>query len=116
MKRNDDVLRQILFEIESQEDWVFHLPQFISMPKDDRLKYGHICLLCDAGFVAEVGNGTFRLTNDGHDYLDAIRSDTIWNNTKNGASKVGGMTLEMMRDLAIAYLKQEAAEKLGIQL
>ena len=54
------------------------------------------------------------MTNQGHDYLEAIRSDTVWNKTKQGAAEVGGMTLGMMKDLAIAYFKQEVAGKLGI--
>ncbi len=57
-----------------------------------------------------------KITFNGHDYLDAIRSETVWNKTKDGISAVGGMTLAMVKDLAISYLKQEAAEKLGIKL
>ena len=116
VKRNDDLLRQLLFEYEEQDDWL--IPQYSTwgMSEEERERLGHVHLLCDAGFVTKVGKHTYRLSNDGYDYLDAIRSDTVWEKTKSGAAKVGGMTLGMMRDLAVAYLKQEAAEKLGIEL
>ena len=76
----------------------------------------HVELLVDAGLVARIHKQTFRLTNSGHDYIEAIRNDTSWAKIKDGAAKAGGATLEMMKDLAIAYLKQEASQKLGIQL
>ena len=118
MKRDDDYLRELLFEFEKQPDWLISVIDTVAISNDEegQKKAGHVRLLCDAGFLTAVGKGTFRLTNSGHDYLEAIRSDTVWNKTKSGAAKVGGMTLGMMKDLALAYLKQEAAEKLGIDL
>jgi hypothetical protein len=56
------------------------------------------------------------MTNCGHDYLDAIRSDTVWAKTRSGAASVGGVTLGIMRDMAVAYLKREVSEKLGLSL
>ena len=54
--------------------------------------------------MTPVGEGTYRLTNQGHDYIEAIKSDTVWQKTKDGASQVGGATLGMMKDIAISYL------------
>lgn len=83
---------------------------------DEEREYAyHVNLICDAGFMTQISNSGFRMTNQGHDYLDAIRSDTIWAKTKTGAAELGGTTLGMMKDIAVAYLKQEAAEKLGIE-
>jgi len=76
----------------------------------------HIDLLCDAGLMTLVSSSGYRMTNSGHDYLDAIRSETVWLKTKKGAAEVGGLTLGLMKDLALALVKQEAAEKLGIKL
>ena len=116
MKRDDDLVREMLLGFETQEDWLVLEPQFLNMSSEERKRYGHIQLMIDAGLMAEVGDGTFRISFQGHDYISAIRSDNVWAKTKEGAAKVGGMTLGMMKDLAIAYVKQEAAEKLGIQL
>ncbi|WP_244614959.1 DUF2513 domain-containing protein [Pukyongiella litopenaei] len=106
----------MLFEFEQQEDWSLLFVKTLSMDAIDRNRLGHIHLMCDAGLVAPVNNDAYRLTNTGHDYLAAIRSDTVWQRTKNGAAKVGGLTLGMMKDLAVAYVKQEANNRLGIQL
>ena len=46
---------------------------------DEEREYAyHVNLICDAGFMTQISNSGFRMTNQGHDYLDAIRSDTIW--------------------------------------
>lgn len=60
--------------------------------------------------------GVYRITNQGYDYLAAIKNETIWGKTKSGSAKVGGVTLDMMKDIAIAYVKQEVSTKLGIEL
>ncbi|WP_434290230.1 DUF2513 domain-containing protein [Celeribacter sp. SCSIO 80788] len=60
--------------------------------------------------------GLIRISFLGHDYLDAIRDEGVWIKTKKGLAAVGGGTLEIAKDMAVAYIKQEAAEKLGITL
>ncbi|MGB0900197.1 DUF2513 domain-containing protein [Halocynthiibacter sp.] len=116
MKRDDDFLRDLLFEFEEQKDWLILVPEWLGMPEDERRKQYHVLLLSDAGLVVGVGNSTYRLTAGGHDYLDVIRNEAVWERTKVGIAQVGGMTLGMIKDLAIAYTKQVAAEKLGIEL
>lgn len=116
MKQNNDLLREILFEFKAEEDWLIILPEYPGREPEERKKVGHVKLLCDAGPVGQINEGVFRLTSPGYDYLDAIRSDTIWTKTKAGASAVGGVSLGMMKDIALSYVKQELAEKLGIAL
>lgn len=116
MQRDDDYIRNLLLEIEISPDIFFLAPLTMSANKDDEKKHYHCELLCDAGLLTTSNNGVYRMTNQGHDYLEAIRSDTIWEKTKAGAAAIGGVTIGMMKEIAISYLKQEAAEKLGIQL
>lgn len=117
MKRDDDYIRSLLFSYEESDEWLLMMPgDTIGANEDERRERYHVLLMRDAGLVTEVGRGTFRLTDYGHDYVNAVRSDTIWKKTKDGALEIGGATLGMMRDIAIAYLKQAAAEKLGIGL
>jgi len=66
--------------------------------------------------MASVGRDTFRLTSKGHDFLEAVRDDGIWQKTKDGVAAVGGATLGIVSEIAIAYVKQKVTEKLGIQL
>jgi RIO-like serine/threonine protein kinase len=112
--RDDELLRSMLFEFERDESGVLNFRKFLSMSQEEITRNHHVLLLADAGFVTQISESGYRLTNSGHDYLEAIRSETIWNRTVEGAAQVGGMTLGMMKDLALAYLKQEASEKLGV--
>jgi len=116
MKRDDDYLRQILFDAEESDDaMVLVAPDFKNSDKEEKF-YHHVDLLCDAGLFAWKGEHAVRLTNSGHDFLAAVRDDTVWRKTKEGAEKVGGLSLGMIRDLALCYVKAEVAKKLGIEL
>ena len=116
MKRDDDFFRDMLLGFESSKDNLFFVGGTLGMDAQEKKTEYHVRLACDAGFMLEMNHATYRLTSQGHDYLDAVRSDTVWKKTKDGAAKVGGMTIGMMKDLAVAIVKQEAAEKLGIKL
>ena len=73
--------------------------------------------MSDEGLVAEVSDGTFRLTSAGHDYLGAIRSEGIWQETKSVVAETGGSaTLEIMKQLAIGFLKKKLEEHTDIKL
>lgn len=114
MKRDDDYLRQIMLNLENSDETMFDAPLFLSMSlEDSKLQY-QAQLSCDAGLMVEINDGVFRMTSQGHDYLDAIRDDGIWRKTKDGAATVGGVTLGMMKEIAIALMKQKLSEKLGI--
>ncbi|MGL4279469.1 MAG: DUF2513 domain-containing protein [Albidovulum sp.] len=117
MRRDDDYIRSLLLSYEESKDWLFLMPgSTLGASEEERRERYHVLLMRDAGLVTDVAKGTFRLTDYGHDYINAIRSDTIWRKTKDSAREIGGATLGMMKDLAVAYLKQAAAEKLGISL
>ncbi|WP_417261238.1 DUF2513 domain-containing protein [Celeribacter sp.] len=115
MKRDDEYLRELLLKYEADDDYLFVVGGVMGPDEEELKEEYHVQLACDAGLMVETNRSTYRLSSQGHDYIDAVRSDTVWNKTKEGAAKVGGMTLGMMKDLAIAYVKQEAAEKLGVK-
>lgn len=84
---------------------------------------GHYHHLIDRGFIeAEVtGSGSLNLKAqgilpDGHDFLEAVRDEQIWNKTKKGALQAGGGTLEILKDLAKGYLKKKVEDTTGIKL
>ncbi|MFV2053911.1 DUF2513 domain-containing protein [Aliiroseovarius sp. YM-037] len=116
MKRNLDLIRDILFALEESDDWQFIETCDGDEADDEDARAYHRRLMMDQGLLTRQGKYGYRMTSAGHDYLDAIRDDGIWKKTKNGAAKVGGMTIGLVRDLAIAYVKQEANEKLGIKI
>ena len=116
MKRDDDFIRQLLLECEQSDD-IHLVARLLLNPSDDELKrYHHIQLLCDAGYFIPVGKHVYRMTNQGHDYLEAIKNETVWAKTKDEVTKLGGATLDMIKDIAVTLLKRELAEKFGISL
>jgi hypothetical protein len=114
MTRDDEFIRTLLFEIEASDYPYVMVSRTLSPPPEAVKRNYHIDLLCDAGLMTSSSGDSYRLTNQGHDYIEAIKSDTIWSKTKEGARQVGGVTLGMMKDIAIGYLKKEAGEKLGL--
>lgn len=116
MKRDDDYIRELLFEAEASQDLYVTAFLHLNMTAEETRRHQHAELLCDAGFFQAVNKGVYRITNQGHDYLAAIRSDTVWGKTKEAAGKLGGVTLGIMKDLAVAIIKQEAKTKLGFDL
>ncbi|MCC5989510.1 MAG: DUF2513 domain-containing protein [Pararhodobacter sp.] len=117
MKRDNDLIRELLHEFEAKKDFLVVLPNYMSMPKHLRQKQYHMYLLSDAGFITPVGRGTYRLTNAGHDFLDAMRDEGIWQSTKDAIAQTGGnATLEMVKQIAVGFLKKSIRDKTGIDL
>lgn len=56
------------------------------------------------------------MTWNGHEFLDAVRDPEIWQKTKDGASKVGSASIEFLWEMAKAYAKHLAKERLGMIL
>ena len=57
-----------------------------------------------------------RLTWAGHDYLDAVRDPEIWKQTRAGAEKVGGFTIDLLKELAKGLIKKKIEEHTGVKL
>jgi hypothetical protein len=81
----------------------------------------HIQLMIDAGLIegeAQTepnmpGGGIFvisKLTWSGHDFLNAARSDDVWNATKRRMAKAGAWTF----GLVLEVLKEEAKRRIGL--
>jgi len=122
MKRSLDLIREILIAIEDYEPERISSLQTLS-PKDfsgtEAENYHHIKMLRDAGLIDLAGqpflSGDFPIsgmTMSGHDFLDAIRDQGVWDKTKNRLGKAGGWTL----DLVLAVAKEELKRRLGLSL
>lgn len=137
MKRDLSRIREILLKCEGSEsvwfDLIFHWPGYdepqhsVSSPWNESDQY-QIALMEDAGLVeikrkqdhdneGFVFAREFRLTHSGHDYLDAIRDQGIWAKTKATVADTGGSaTLEIVKSLAIGYLKKKISTATDIEL
>lgn len=124
MRRDLDLIRNMLLAIEAAplDYYVFYvetLAEAVYESDLQKVSY-HIALLIDCNYIDcdKLGNvgkytdyGIKRITSQGHDYLDTVRSSQIWEHTKKALSKVGGtIALEIVKALAI----KEASRILGL--
>lgn len=98
MQRDMELIRKILFKIEDTVDNVNKTNIYIEGYTQEQVAY-HCSLLYEGGYIHDCkirygSNGIYsfsigRLTWDGHEFLDKIREDTIWNKTKDTIEKKG---------------------------
>jgi hypothetical protein len=117
MRRDIDLWRRILLDVEEKESpgQRYGLPDFPDV--DSVLLNEHCALLIDAGLVEgqisqPLGHDgrrlvvVTRLTNNGHDFLADIRSNTVWEKTKAKAKSAGvSLSIEALKSLATAVAK-----------
>lgn len=121
MKRDMDLVRSILFRMEEhdyEDDGSISADSF-EPEYTERQVMHHFGLLWKAGLIdamdASAARGEYyiptAITWQGHEFLDAVRSQSIWNQVKTKAKDFGGFVpLEIAKLLAIQYAK----DKLGI--
>lgn len=112
MRRNWDTIREILTRLEEKKETkgVLTLSDF-PPEQAGEISY-HVELLIEAGLVYGKVSKEFgpsihrfnivRLTWEGHELLDAIRSDTVWEKTKKAFSSQGiSMTFDLVKQVAV---------------
>ncbi|MBN9094633.1 MULTISPECIES: DUF2513 domain-containing protein [Pandoraea] len=138
MKRDWDLLRKQLTDIEAGNDALADIPDAPKWTDDltwesydalarERRKIeeriaGHLELLIDSGYVDGLhvlrgadNHFSFacsapRLTMSGHDLLDTMRSSSIWDSIKSNAKKKGiELTFDAIKALGAYALKQTLA-------
>lgn len=95
MKRDMELIRKILFEIEEKFEPGLGILHGIPIEGYDKCIVGDHCeLIYQAGLITDYkdqrggqGNKLLmfsvgKLTNRGHDYLELIKNDEIWNKTE----------------------------------
>ena len=115
MKRDMDLIRQILLTVEAHHSGF--APQIeIDGYTQEEINY-HAFLLGEAGLakvndVTSMGSKSpeaiiVNLTWEGHEFLDSARENRIWNLTKDAISKLGGASIQIWTALLIAQAKKE---------
>ncbi len=118
MKRDWEIIRSVLEEVEGLEEQQFQGTQYMydqnSLP-DEVVKVRHLLLLRDAGFVKSASTNTIsipliiapELTWQGHELLDTIRSKTVWAKVKTMAKDKGlELTFDAVKALGKVALDQ----------
>lgn len=110
MKRDMDLARRILFEIEEFPQPGAYGQVEVEDYSSEMISY-HVKLLAEAGLIEARDGSTFGrfdwkagdLTWEGHEFLDAARDDNRWNKTKT-------IIVEKVGTLTFAVLKQGLVE------
>ncbi len=110
MKRDMELVRKILFEMEdlSHKD-DFDLAKFEDY-EEEQVHY-HLMIMHQAGLIqaidATAGGGLEwipeYITWQGHEFLDAARNDTTWQKARSLTKNVGGVTFDVLKQLLISW-------------
>ena len=120
MRRNMDLIRQLLLRMEGEASTQY---DFNVEDVDDLEEWYNIDLLVQANLIRGVevhwaadGTGPYphtkglvALTWEGHDFLDAVRNDSVWQQASEKA-KAGGLdmqslTFEVVKSLCVSTVK-----------
>ena len=123
MKRDMDLVRNILMKGEEQEHGFFPNPLRIEGYSDEAVGY-HASLMVEAGLVVARaynyagGNSPtatlVSLTWEGHEFLEASRNEGRWNKAKQAAGSTGGMVLGVLKTVLIDLATQAAKKAAGL--
>ena len=113
MKRDVDLIRQILFDLERHgaESALDVLRNGSTHEIDERTRY-HLRLCIDAGLAKEsdrttTGSPCVRLTSAGHGFLDICRGDDRWQAAKWVVQQqTGGLSLAVLRAVLTKWAVQ----------
>lgn len=115
MKRDMDLVRAILIDVEQCSDWIgSDLPSFDEWNPTE-VGY-HVKIMIEAGLLSggdctgdgDVGYnfGGIELSWMGHEFLAMARSDTTWKKAKAKMGQAGGVVFSVLQALLIDYAKK----------
>lgn len=120
MKRDMDLIREILLQIETFEDDDTISGMQIEGYSHEEITY-HVLLLNEAGLIqAKILYGMdsvmpenyeiFRMTWEGYDFLEACRDETRWNQAKGVIGDIRGASFEVIKMILIELMKTQAVQ------
>lgn len=120
MKRDMELIRKLLFLIEEHDDP--HKELKIPSDIDKQFAVYHLKLLEQAGYtennIKYADNQPLwiysSLTWDGHEFLDSVKNDTVWEKVKEGIKSKGLELGQVSFSVLIDFVKFKLKEKLGI--
>lgn len=123
MRRNWEIIRELLTKVEKCA-LPTDIVRLCDFPQECHAEISyHMALLIEAGLIKGQIVQTIgldikdflvqKLTWQGHEFIDAIRSDTIWQKTKSKFTEKG---ISMTFDLVQAVAKEAAASLMNAVL
>jgi len=117
MKRDMDKVRGLLLALEAKD-----APYFMALDveclggiENPQEMVEYIKLLTSGGLLEMSQRSVYRISWDGHEFLDNVRDPEIWKMTKDGATKVGSWSLKLLGEMATGFIRAKAAE-LGLPI
>lgn len=113
MKRDMDLVRKILF---AMEDGPALAPDDFEIEGyDDETVSYHLAIMGEAGLLLVLDSSTLaefstlpvRMTWAGHEFLEAVRDDSRWNQVKGQMNKVGGFVFEVAKASATSWMLRQ---------
>jgi hypothetical protein len=120
MKRDLDLIREILLHIEGGQQYDGTREFYCSKPEemdlagctDEEFIY-HFTLLVEEGYIdgatTIVNVVVRRLTSRGHDFLDDIRDPGVWKQVKIRLGSLSGVALAVVAEIAKSEIKKHLA-------
>lgn len=107
MKRDNDLIRQLLLEAEAEPTPYIIIPFTHSSDQEDVRRNHHADLLCDAGLFTNPSKDMYRLTNQGYDFISSFKIEGNWQKIK---ALAGHLSLASMKAVGDKLLEKALDE------
>lgn len=132
LRRDMDMIRDLLLDIEGGKTQFFlmdsEMASILGAEVDEEMSAEsvaktefHLRLLADAKFITlnQLSGGYWHVPEIswlGCDFIDSIRDPQIWRRTKTAATKAGGFTVDLLKDVAKGLIKTQLKKYTGVEL
>ena len=116
MKRDMDLIRKLMLHLEELDGTGISHSNLLDGYTGEEVMY-HNYLLADAGLAIGCDSSSSNsflpqwhlnaLTWNGHEFLDAARNEANWKRAKERFAGVGGFSLSILKELLVAFMKQQ---------
>lgn len=124
MKRDMELVRKILFKIEETVDDFSDGNLVVDGYTMEQVSY-HCAILYEGGYISDYKRhfaddelqffDVGRLTWKGHEFLDKIREDTVWNKTKDTIKDKGlPLVFDVVQSVSTGIIERLVKSALGI--
>lgn len=115
MERDDDYMREMLIGMTTSGEWLTQTTFHKTCTPDEQRHYFHMLMAADAGLVEDMGRGMFRLRDQGHGYVGAIRDEGAWRTLKGMVPTGAKYTLDFLVSVATGMARAQLG-KIGVDL
>lgn len=113
MRRNMDLIRTICLAVEANDDPSEVITPSVEGFTEEEVSY-HIALMGEAGLIGARDRSAIgvyywsagQLTFAGHEFLDCVRDEALWNEVKDSVLNAsGGLAFEVLRATLVERIR-----------